>query len=88
MPYDLDIFMHMNNANYLKHCDTGRIKLYVENGVWDAVAKCKSSLVVGANNNRYRKALTLFTLYELRTKVLRLVLARYIITFLNFLHAT
>lgn len=71
---DLDIFWHMNNAIYLKHCDQARVKLWMYNGVWDIVFKAGGSMVVGACSNRYRRPLTLFQAYDLRSKVCRLQL--------------
>ena len=71
LPFDLDIFMHMNNATYLKHCDIARIKLWFENDVWKLVFQgaSKGSMVVAANNNRYRRAITAFQAFEIRTQV-------------------
>lgn len=69
MPYDLDLFLHMNNGNYLKHCDIGRIKLWMENNVWRSVFDAKGSMVAAASNNRYRREIAVFTAYEIRSKV-------------------
>ncbi|KAH3835025.1 hypothetical protein DPMN_108363 [Dreissena polymorpha] len=70
MPQDLDLFLHMNNATYLKHCDIGRIYLWLENGVWNEVSKCGGSLTLGASNNRYRRSITLFTSFRIESKVI------------------
>lgn len=69
MPYDLDIFLHMNNGIYLKHCDIGRLKLWAENNVWQVVVDAKGTMVAAASNNRYRREITVFTAYEIRSKV-------------------
>ncbi|XP_052793126.1 protein THEM6-like [Mya arenaria] len=70
MPNDLDIFMHMNNANYLKHCDIGRILMWKQNGVLDKVFKMGGGMTLGASNNRYRKSIILFDHFRIETKVI------------------
>ncbi|XP_053398822.1 protein THEM6-like [Mercenaria mercenaria] len=69
LPFDLDIFMHMNNGNYLKHCDIARIWFWKETGVWDLLFKLSGSMTLGGSCNRYRRAITLFTKFTIKTRV-------------------
>ena len=67
---DLDCQLHMNNSRYLRHCDFGRMKLWMLSGVWDAVRKLSGHVTMGASTIRYRKSLQLGQRYTVKTKVM------------------
>ena len=71
---DLDLFMHMNNARYLRDCDIARIKLWAQSGVWLVLRKLGGSLTLGGSTVRYRKEINLFTTYDIKTKVIQMIL--------------
>ena len=69
-PDELDINVHMNNAKYLAVMDLGRTDWIVRSGAWRLMRYEKMAPVVGGAMVRYRRSLTLFQRYELRTRLL------------------
>ena len=69
-PDELDTNMHMNNAKYLAVMDLGRVDWIVRSGAWRLMRHEKMMPVVGGAMVRYRRSLTLFQRYELRTRLL------------------
>ena len=70
LPSDLDHMFHMNNSRYLREMDFGRVGMVVERGVYAAVVKCGGTMSLAAHCIRYRRPLTLFQRFTLRTRVL------------------
>ncbi|XP_060070197.1 protein THEM6-like [Ylistrum balloti] len=68
---DLDLQFHMNNARYLRECDFGRTRLWIENQVIGKIGVGKMvKLTNAAASVRYRKSLQLFNRYRVVTKVI------------------
>ena len=44
---DLDFYLHMNNARYLRECDFGRYMLWLQNGVYSAVTQKGGIITLG-----------------------------------------
>jgi len=59
----------MNNARYLRELDFARFHFYDRLGIYAAVLKRKGGAVQGACTIRYRRAIPIFTLYKITTKV-------------------
>ena len=70
LPSDLDHMLHMNNSKYLREMDFGRVGMFVERGVYAAVLRNGGSFSLAAHCLRYRRSLTFFQRFVLRTKVL------------------
>lgn len=70
LPSDLDYMLHMNNSKYLREMDFGRVGMFVERGLYAAVVRRGGFTVLAAHCIRYRRSLTLFQRFVLRTKVL------------------
>ncbi|GAC1516910.1 MAG: thioesterase family protein [Gemmatimonadaceae bacterium] len=68
-PNDLDLNGHMNNGRYLAVMDLGRIDLVARMGVLPIAARHGWRPVVAAATIRFRRPLTPFARYELRTRV-------------------
>lgn len=68
-PNDLDLLFHMNNGRLLSLMDLGQIDLLVRTGFWDEARKRKRYPVVGTPID-YKRPLTVFQAYELRTKLI------------------
>lgn len=67
---DVDLFFkHMNNARYLRELDFARFHYYDRSGIYSAIVKKGGSAVQGASLTRYRRAIPIFTLYKVTTKV-------------------
>lgn len=59
----------MNNARYLRELDFARFHFYDRLGIYAAILKRKGGAVQGACTIRYRRAIPIFTLYKITTKV-------------------
>lgn len=70
LPSDLDFMMHMNNSKYLRECDFGRFRMFYRTGIWSALEKRKSSVVVAASTMRYRRSLNLFQRFTIKTRIM------------------
>jgi acyl-CoA thioesterase FadM len=69
-PTDLDIQMHMNNGRYLSLMDLGRIDLLVRSGFARVARQRGWFPVVGTGLIDYRRSLTAFEGYELKTRLI------------------
>ncbi|XP_033742306.1 protein THEM6-like [Pecten maximus] len=68
---DLDLQFHMNNARYLRECDLGRTKLWIENRIIGKIGVGKMvRLTNAAQSVRYRKSLQLFDRFKVVSKVI------------------
>ena len=70
LPSDLDHMMHMNNSKYLREMDFGRIGMIVDRGGFEALRLNRGSMTLTAHCVRYRRSLTLFQRFVLRTTLL------------------
>jgi acyl-CoA thioesterase FadM len=66
---DLDLLMHMNNGRYLSLMDLGRVDLMIRAGFWREARRRGWYPVVGSTLIDYRRPLTVFQKFELRTRV-------------------
>ena len=70
LPFDLDCMLHMNNSKYLREMDFGRIGHAIETGIRRAVWGLGGTYVLSAAAVRYRRSLTLFQRFSLKTRIL------------------
>lgn len=68
-PWDLDLFMEMNNGRVLTLYDLGRFDLSIRSGLWDVLRKNKWGLAVAGSTVRYRKRVRLFDKVTMRTQM-------------------
>ena len=61
--------LHMNNARYLRECDLGRFKLWMQSGIWEGVKALGANVTLGCSTVRYRKSLLLGDGFRVRSKV-------------------
>ena len=66
---DCDIFMEMNNGRILTLYEMGRFQAAVRMGLWALLKKKRWGLTVAGTSIRYRKRITPFEKYEIRTKI-------------------
>lgn len=69
-PNDLDINFHLNNGRYLTMMDLGRYDLVVRNGLFRRVLEERWQPTVAAETIRFRRSLSPFQAFELRTRIL------------------
>lgn len=69
MPMDIDLFMHMNNARYLRATEFGRLFYSFRTGLDIAIRNLSAFVVLTATTVRYRRELRLFQSYTLRTSI-------------------
>ena len=69
-PNDLDIYGHMNNGRYLTLMDLGRMDWIWRSGLGDTARKNRWKPLVAASTIRYKKSLTLWRPFCLRTRIL------------------
>lgn len=69
-PNDLDPLMHMNNGAYLTLLDLGRISWMVRGGWWTLFNKNNIYAVVGSEAIKFRRSLTLFARFTIKTKLI------------------
>lgn len=71
LPSDIDAFLHMNNAKYLREYDIARAKMAGELGFLDAVASKKGAfLVAAATTIRYRRSMKLFQRFSVQSRLI------------------
>ncbi|PLW74931.1 acyl-CoA thioesterase [Cohaesibacter celericrescens] len=68
-PWDLDMFMEMNNGRVLTLYDLGRFDLSIRSGLWDGLKSQKWGLAVAGSSVRYRKRVRLFDKVTMRSQV-------------------
>jgi acyl-CoA thioesterase FadM len=69
MPWDLDMFLEMNNGRILTLYDLGRFDLAIRTGLAKALKKHKWGLVVAGSSVRYRQRVKIFDKITMRTQV-------------------
>lgn len=69
LPWDLDGFLEMNNGRILTLYDLGRYALSVRTGLGAVLQAKRWGLVVAGSSVRYRKRITGFQCFELRTRL-------------------
>lgn len=67
-PWDIDLWMELNNGRTLTLFDLGRISMAERNGIAGAMRRSGYGLVVAGASTRYRKRITAFQRIEMRTK--------------------
>ncbi|XP_014475683.1 PREDICTED: protein THEM6 [Dinoponera quadriceps] len=68
---DVDLILkHMNNARYLRELDFARFYFYDRTEIYGTIVKRGGSAVQGASSIRYRRAIPIFTLYKVTTKLI------------------
>lgn len=70
LPWDIDLWRELNNGRTLTLYDIGRIVMAQRNGTAAATQKAGFGLVVAGASVRYRKRITMFQKFELRTRLL------------------
>jgi acyl-CoA thioesterase FadM len=68
-PWDLDIFMEMNNGRILTLFDLGRFDLSIRAGLGKVLREQKWGLVVAGSSVRYRRRVRMFDKVIIRTQV-------------------
>ena len=66
---DCDIFGEMNNGRILTLYEMGRFQAAVRMGLWAKLKQKRWGLSVAGTSIRYRKRITPFEKYEIRTKI-------------------
>jgi len=69
LPNDLDALLHMNNGVDLTMMDLGRTDLLLRSDAFQAVRKKGWYPVLAAETIRFKRSLTLFTPFTIRTRV-------------------
>ncbi len=69
-PWDLDMFLELNNGRTLTIYDLGRFMLAERGGLIKAILANKWSLAVAGANIRFRKRVTLFQRIEMRSRAI------------------
>ncbi|MEM9318045.1 MAG: acyl-CoA thioesterase [Pseudomonadota bacterium] len=67
-PSDLDLFLELNNGRQLTLYDLGRFKLAARIGLTQALRRNRWGLAVAGSFIRYRRRLTAFQRFDLRTR--------------------
>src|SRR3990167_8323768 len=70
LPNDLDIYGNMNNGRYLTLMDLGRMDWIWRTGLRKAARDNHWNPLVAASTIRYKKSLTLWKRFTLRTRIL------------------
>lgn len=68
MPWDLDIFMELNNGSTLSLLDLGRIPFAIRAGLTDAMTKNGWGMTMAGVSVRYRRRVRMFNRVTIRTK--------------------
>ena len=69
MPWDIDMFLEMNNGRVLTLCDIGRFVMAIRIGLIKVLRENKWGLVVAGSTVQYRKRIRMFDKVTLRTKI-------------------
>lgn len=69
MPWDIDLFGHMNNGRYLQISDVSRLAWMQRAGILRVIVKNRWSAVLGGSMVRYCKALKPGQRYQVETKL-------------------
>ncbi|SHI10147.1 acyl-CoA thioesterase [Ferrimonas marina] len=68
-PWDLDLFMEMNNGRILTLYDLGRFDFSIRTGLMKALKKNRWGLVVAGSTVRYRRRIRLWDKVTIKTRV-------------------
>lgn len=68
-PWDLDMFMEVNNGRLLTLYDLGRFDLAIRSGLAGVLMKNRWGLVVAGSSVRYRRRVRMFDKVTMRTQV-------------------
>ena len=71
LPFDIDIFLHMNNARYLNYLESARWGLTTESGFLGVMMKNKWITPVSSLIIDYYRPLTAFKKFEVSTQFVR-----------------
>ncbi|CAB0012927.1 unnamed protein product [Nesidiocoris tenuis] len=64
---DVDhLLSHMNNARFLREIDFARADFYQRTGLYGAIRSKGGSVLQGSSTIRYRKFITLFSIYHIQ----------------------
>ncbi|MFD2175559.1 acyl-CoA thioesterase [Rhodobacter lacus] len=69
-PWDIDPWKDLNNGRIVTLFDLGRIALAAQTGLTATLMKNRWGIVVAGNTTRYRKRITMFQRFEMRTRCL------------------
>lgn len=67
-PWDIDMWMELNNGRTLTLYDLGRIPLAIRTGLWDTLKRNRWGIVVAGNTTRYRRRVRAFERFEMRSR--------------------
>ena len=70
LPWDLDIWLELNNGRTLSIYDMGRLPMVKRSGLIAALRRCHWGMVVAGSSVRYRKRICLFDKIQMRRRVL------------------
>lgn len=68
MPWDLDLWMELNNGRTLTLFDIGRVSMGERNGTNAAAKEHRFGIAMAGATVRYRKRITMFQKLEMRTR--------------------
>jgi len=68
-PWDLDMFMEMNNGRVLSLYDLGRFDLSIRSGLWSTLRENRWGLVVAGSTIQYRKRVRMFDRVTMKTQL-------------------
>ncbi len=68
-PWDLDMFLEMNNGRVLTLYDLGRFDLSIKCGLWQTLRQQGWGLAVAGSTVRYRKRIRLFDRVTMKTQL-------------------
>ena len=69
MPWDIDMFLEMNNGRVFTLYDLGRFDLSIRTGLAKVLKKQRWGLVVAGGTVRYRRRIKMFEKCTMRTEV-------------------
>lgn len=67
-PWDIDPWMELNNGRTLTLYDLGRVGISIRTGLWAMLQRQKWGIVVAGATVRYRRRITVFKRFEMRTR--------------------
>lgn len=69
MPWDLDLFMEMNNGRVLTLYDLGRFDFSIRSGLWHLLKRHRWGLAVAGSTIRYRKRIRMWDKVSMHTRL-------------------
>ena len=70
LPWDLDIWLELNNGRALSIYDMGRLPMAKRSGLITVLKRCRWGMVVAGSSVRYRKRIRLFDKIKMHSRVL------------------